>query len=584
MNKNMNKIFAIDRVTKNLVKSFAVSAALMLFILMSAAQNTAAATYTVTSTADSGAGTLRQAVLNGNGIVTNDTIVFNIPSTDAGCNQATGVCTITLASEIEADDYPGSLTITGPGADRLTINGGPGANRIFLIRKTFTLSGVTLTGGGGEGVAAVGGGAIYTANADTAFYNVAFIGNTTRLFQSRETGGAVYHFNGSHRYENCSFIGNVADDGGGGALYFDTYHRSGTLTVINSTFTGNSTQLGKGGAICIISFDVDLALQNNTITGNYAVSGGGVYFSSSSDNFFVFKNNIIAGNTDLGDYYPEILRVRGSVISNGNNLIGDSPGDAADTLYPVTYQPSDIFDTPPQLAPLGNYGGTTPTLALLSGSPAINAGTSTGAFPTDQRGASRVGQVDIGAFELNNSANGGAYRASLPNGRTGINYNYVITPNNGAFTYAVTAGTLPNGLSLSTSFAPASVVALSGTPTQGGIFNFSITASNGSGSSVTDYTLQILAPTAASVSVGGRVLTPDGRGLTNAVIILADTNGNRRTARTSSFGYFRFDDVQAGQTYVFNVSSKSYSFLPQVVTVNDDLTDLNFTAQQQTSR
>lgn len=54
----------------------------------------------------------------------------------------------------------------------------------------------------------------------------------------------------------------------------------------------------------------------------------------------------------------------------------------------------------PGLAPLGNYGGPTQTVALLPGSPAIDAGTSTGAPATDQRGARRVGAVDIGAFEF----------------------------------------------------------------------------------------------------------------------------------------------------------------------------------------
>lgn len=89
----------------------------------------------------------------------------------------------------------------------------------------------------------------------------------------------------------------------------------------------------------------------------------------------------------------------------------------------------------------------------------------------------------------------------------------------------------------------------------------------------------VLAPTAASVSVSGRVLTNNGRGLMNATVTLTNASGITRTARTSTFGYFRFDDVEAGQTYIFSVSSKRYSFAPQVVTVTDDLTELNFTAQ-----
>ena len=65
----------------------------------------------------------------------------------------------------------------------------------------------------------------------------------------------------------------------------------------------------------------------------------------------------------------------------------------------------------------------------------------------------------------------------------------------------------------------------------------------------------------------------------NATVILTDSNGNTRATRTGSFGYYRFDEVEAGQTYIFNVSSRRYSFAPQVVTVTEDLTELNFTAQ-----
>jgi len=59
---------------------------------------------------------------------------------------------------------------------------------------------------------------------------------------------------------------------------------------------------------------------------------------------------------------------------------------------------------------------------------------------------------------------------------------------------------------------------------------------------------------------------------------LTDAFGNTRTARTSTFGYYRFDEVEAGQTYIFNVRSKRYQFAPQVVTVTEDLTELNFIA------
>lgn len=86
-------------------------------------------------------------------------------------------------------------------------------------------------------------------------------------------------------------------------------------------------------------------------------------------------------------------------------------------------------------------------------------------------------------------------------------------------------------------------------------------------------------PTAASVTVSGRVFTPSGNGLVNAVVTMTDTQGNTRTVRTTTFGYFRFEAVEAGGTYIFNVHSKSFQFTPQVVSVVEDLSELNFTAE-----
>ena len=90
----------------------------------------------------------------------------------------------------------------------------------------------------------------------------------------------------------------------------------------------------------------------------------------------------------------------------------------------------------------------------------------------------------------------------------------------------------------------------------------------------------LLMPTAAQVSVSGRVITSGGSGLRNASVILTDANGNSRTVVTGSFGYFRFDAVPAGETYVVSVVSKRYQFAAQVVTINEELSELNFTAME----
>ncbi|MBX3294044.1 MAG: carboxypeptidase regulatory-like domain-containing protein, partial [Acidobacteria bacterium] len=88
--------------------------------------------------------------------------------------------------------------------------------------------------------------------------------------------------------------------------------------------------------------------------------------------------------------------------------------------------------------------------------------------------------------------------------------------------------------------------------------------------------LQLLPPTAAGVEVSGRVMTPDGRGLRNATVTMTDGQGVTRSAVTSSFGYYKFEGVTAGDNYVMNVNSRLYRFTPRVVLVSDTLTDVDF--------
>ena len=133
-----------------------------------------------------------------------------------------------------------------------------------------------------------------------------------------------------------------------------------------------------------------------------------------------------------------------------------------------------------------------------------------------------------------------------------------------------------------------SVIANGGGQSSGGTFNATGTAGQpAAGTSSNGGTFNAIggfwqpgsAPTAAEVSVTGRVLTPDGRGLRNATVTMTDSNGVTRYARTSSFGYYRFEDVAVGQTYILAVGSKRYQFASQVVNVTDSLTDIDFIAQ-----
>lgn len=95
------------------------------------------------------------------------------------------------------------------------------------------------------------------------------------------------------------------------------------------------------------------------------------------------------------------------------------------------------------------------------------------------------------------------------------------------------------------------------------------TASNGT------FTV-VLAPTAASVNLGGRVLLAGGRGLRGAMVTLTEADGTTRTVTTTTSGSYRFTDVQAGQTVTIRVISKKYRFQPQTVNVSGEMSDLNF--------
>ena len=90
------------------------------------------------------------------------------------------------------------------------------------------------------------------------------------------------------------------------------------------------------------------------------------------------------------------------------------------------------------------------------------------------------------------------------------------------------------------------------------------------------------APTASNVSIEGRVMTPAGRGLRNAVVYLTDAAGRTVAARTSTFGYYRFEGIAAGQTVIVGVNSKLYEFTPRLLTVDENLTGIDFTPAGQT--
>ena len=278
--------------------------------------------------------------------------------------------------------------------------GTSGAGGGILNSGTATISDSTLTGNTANGYGV--GGAI-----GAAYIGSTVLNNCTLSNNSAHSGGAIgcidfysYTSTGPVTLNDCTISGNKAVSDGGGVYV----GMSDEATLNNSTISGNTA--ARGGGV-YMNPTGELTSVNSTISGNTAVAGGGV-FTNEPDNYvpsLKLDNTIIAGNISHsldGD-------VVGAVSpSSVNNVIGNGAGIIAGTRNNYNGNQVGTAAAPinPMLAPLGNYGGPTQTMALLPGSPAIDAG-SNAAIPvgvtTDQRGLPRIvnGTVDIGAVEYN---------------------------------------------------------------------------------------------------------------------------------------------------------------------------------------
>lgn len=216
-------------------------------------------------------------------------------------------------------------------------------------------------------------------------------------------GGGIY--NGGELVVDSSVIsdnlasGDWSAIGGGIANGFEN-GAAGTVTVRNSTIannwafvTGNDNfHNPRGGGI---SSDVGgvLDLNHTTIAGN--LSGGGLpgYGGGISSSGFLYMRNTILGHNVASNGSD----LSGGLTNSSYNLIQISAGGAG-------YDDTDLLDVDPKLGPLNNNGGPTFTVALLLGSPAIDAGDNANAPPWDQRGPGfpRIvnSTIDIGAFEV----------------------------------------------------------------------------------------------------------------------------------------------------------------------------------------
>lgn len=356
--------------------------------LLSLEDRSTPATFTVNAITDTGAGSgnsgdLRYCIAQANANPGDDTIAFD--ATVFASSQ-----TITLSgTQLSITDTTGKTTITGSAAG-VTISGN-NASRVFEIVSgaSAELSLLTITGGN----ASFGGGLRNLGTASLA--NCTVTGNTAIFgggVYSRLSGGGTRTLS----LTNCTVSGNTATSVGGG-VYNSATGGTAVATLTNCTVSGNAANFGGGVSNNAAGGTATLFLVNCTISENTAPNGGGVYsvVSGSGTAEVTLTNTIVAQNTSDGDTPSDIGSFGGTVVGS-NNLIGDA-ATAGGLVNGVNRNLVGVAN--PGLSALGNYGGPTQTIALLLGSPAIDAGTPIVAPATDARGIGRVGGVDIGAFE-----------------------------------------------------------------------------------------------------------------------------------------------------------------------------------------
>jgi len=418
-------------------------------------ESAAADPYKVTSTANDGGGTLRQAILDANSHPGADTIPIEVMGT------------INLQSALQIIFDP--VSIVGPGADQLEVRGAGAAGFTILAFSTdadpSSLTGLTVSNGqaalgggirnvegsltltrvvvrGNEAVAEGGtdavveGGGVFSEGPLTLRESVV-AGNTARASngtsRTEAVGGGVAALS-ALTVERSTISGNLAEATGGGGL---ARARGGglltpELTAIElSTISGNSANAEGGGTLTRAEGGgVDAyegGLTSSTVTGNSATSSGEA-FGANLDSFFT----TVVRDTIVSDPGGDADSCNGEIASGGFNLDEDGSCEFG--------QGTDQDSVMAGLGPLAPYGGPTPTHPLSPNSPALDRGSAFGSG-LDQRGLPRPFDFtsisnaeggdgsDIGAFELQPPpAAGPALVSALPADRTPPNTRIVSGP------------------------------------------------------------------------------------------------------------------------------------------------------------
>jgi hypothetical protein len=527
------------------------------------------------------------------------------------------------------------LTIDGgAGANRIfSGNGG-----------TVTIRGVTLTGGNGFGAAVdtVGGTLVLeevvvqnNVGTSVSFGAVYIDGGTNhRIANSTIAGNMGFKdcpailSTASIAIVNTTISGNSTDANAGGIGAGAVCLNSNAVgTFRNTTISGNSGNGtgGLGGGGILIATGATVNLGNTIVAGNTsATSGPDLYRQNSTTTFTTSGGNLI------GDNSGNASAPNTDAFPTGNpNINGDKVGTTGNVINP-------------QLGALQNNGGRTLTRALLAASPAIDMGINalaiSAGLATDQRGTGfpRIVDgngdgtltVDIGAFEYQfndggNTQPGSSVTTQSPTGDASVTFTQVTKAGITTFTPInppSSAGAPPEGYTILEN-EPAYDITTTALYTPPITVCFRVSSINdqatfnrvrilhGEGGQLVDRTILppdspapdfatrtvcarvdslspfvlALAPvgsTAAEVSVSGRVMTTRGNGIAGVRISLADSQGNVRTTVSGTSGDYRFENVEAGSSYIITATGKRYSFSQpsQLLNVNDETAEINFIA------
>ncbi len=366
-----------------------------------------------------------------------------------------------------------------------------------------------------SGASSLGGGICSTNNCSVT--NCTFYKNST-------TGGT-----GGDGADSQWTAGNGGSggNGAGGGLY-----STGTNTVVNCTFVQNAAIGGTNGVAGTGAFPGENGNPGSSLGGGIA-RGGGV---------FILKNSIVATNLPGGNG-------NGTITDAGNNISSDSS---------FTLGTNSLKNTDAQLAGLADNGGPTATLALNSGSPAIDRGDDSACPPFDQRGVVRpVGtHCDIGAYEFGFQVQGQLTLDGngLPDVLVTAGNQSATTDTNGDYTLYVGAGTnVVTPVSPDYDFAPPYQALMVETDTNG--IDFSAVS--------------------VSYTISGHVLNGTS-GLTG-VTVTAGTD----SAVTDANGAFSIPGLSKG-TYSTYAALAGFRFSPaQDVTVGPDATNVDFLVTEQ---